>query len=227
MHILAEITVAGRKVQDTVAVRVHREPVFAIHHLPVGDKGDGQILMAGTNVVRDVLAIGDNDLVFFLVNPDAPLKVAVLLFDCFGFNVENEGIDLVDLLLPDIRDVVLGGVLRGQYKWQALFDVIEIGWGHHDPRQSVGWRFKNALRSAILVVKGNVNNLIIAAVGFAIVVDSFNAHAALPGVVVESLAKNRLFRGELADDLRNGNRRLRLVEWPESLVERHRSIGSL
>jgi len=82
--------------------------------------------MARAHVVGDGFAVGDDDLMLFLVDPDAALEIALFLFDDFGPDVEDPGIDLVDFLLADVGDVVLRGVLSGEDEGQPFFDVGEV-----------------------------------------------------------------------------------------------------
>ena len=183
--------------------------------------------MAGAHVVGNVFAVGDDDLVVLLIDPDAALKVALFLLDGFGLDVEDPGVDVVDLLLTDVSDVVLRGVLGGEHEGQALLDVFEVGRGHHDAGERVGRRFEDALGAVAVCVKGDVDDLVVAAIGLSVVVDGFDADAAGPGVVVESMAEDGFFRGELGDDLLDRDVGLRLIEGAEPLVEGHGGVGSL
>src|SRR5579875_2351049 len=96
VHVLAEITVTCRKMQHAIAMRVHREPVLAVHHLAVRDEWNRQILMSRPGIVRHVLPVGHDNLVILLVHPDPALEVSVLLLDGLRFYVKDPCLDLID-----------------------------------------------------------------------------------------------------------------------------------
>ena len=70
----------GWKVEGAVGAGVDGEPELAVDLLVVGGEGRGEVFVAGPRVLRDGLAVDEDDLVVFLREPDAALEVAAVVY---------------------------------------------------------------------------------------------------------------------------------------------------
>ena len=83
--------------------------------------------------LRDRFAVGLHDLKIVVVHPDASLEIPLLADDLLGSDVEYIAVQVVFLLLPHIKYVVLANFVAGQNERQPVANVIEIAW-RLDPR---------------------------------------------------------------------------------------------
>src|SRR4029079_5263734 len=101
------------KVQYVICTRVGRKPVAPINLLAPGFK-DWEPLFAFWNTLATYLY----DLEILLVYPNTSLKEAfALLFRHYlRFNIEHEGIQLVNVFIPGVGEVVLADFSRFDHR---------------------------------------------------------------------------------------------------------------
>ena len=69
-----ERAVLRGEVEDAFGLGVGGEPVLAVDLLVVGGEGRLQVFVAGAGVLRDGLAVDEDDLEVLLIDPDLPWK---------------------------------------------------------------------------------------------------------------------------------------------------------
>src|SRR3984957_10338542 len=105
MNVLRERSLLRGEVEGSLGLGVGREPVLAVDLLVVGGIRRGEILMAAADVVRDVLAVDQDDLEVLRVDPNLALEVAVVLDDGLGTGGEEVGIKAYARLAAGVADV--------------------------------------------------------------------------------------------------------------------------
>src|SRR5215472_11096377 len=149
--------------QDVVGAGVGGKPVLAVDLFTIGHEGRAQVffnvfllLAVGSADLGHGLAAALHDLKIAVVNPEAPLKIAVALLDGLRGNIKNIGVDLIHVLLADVQQVVLGQVVGGQNEGHHGAEVFEIRGTHGDVHQG-GLRGEfDVLQAAALVVVSDV-----------------------------------------------------------------------
>ena len=178
------------------------EPIFSVHLLVVGGVGRGEVFVAFALVVGDGFSVDEDDLEVLLVDPDLALEVAVVLFHDFGGGAEDVGVDLVDVLTAEVGDVVLGQVFGGEDEGEAVLDVLEVGWGHHDALEGVLGGEDDVLFALAVFVEDDVGDLLVLAVDFVgVFVEGVDFDGLAEGVVLAGEVEEGLAGGELVDDL--------------------------
>ena len=67
-----------------------------------------------------------HDLKITVVDPDAALKVTFFSNDLFRSNVENVAMQLVFLLLPDIKNLIFRNFVAGEHEGQPMPDIVQV-----------------------------------------------------------------------------------------------------
>ena len=70
-----------------------------------------------------------------VIHPDAPLEVALALHQLLRRDVKHVRVQLVLLLLAEIRDGVLRQVLRGQRERHEIANIFQVAGTHADALQ--------------------------------------------------------------------------------------------
>src|ERR1035438_4261887 len=127
LHDFLDVHIFQLEVQLVVRFGVDGKPVLAVDLLPPGGELGKEILLVAMFLpnVGDGLAIGLHNLEIVIVDPDAPLEVALLAFDLFGRDVEDVAIQFVFLLLSRVEDVVVRQVFGSQHERQAMPDILD------------------------------------------------------------------------------------------------------
>jgi len=102
-------------------------------------------------------------------------------------------------LLADVQDVVLPDFIRGQYEREAVLDVVEVFFGHHEALQGGLRRIDHVLDLASLVVEGHVEHLLIVAVR-GVAVERHDLDVLPEGVLIARFLERFLLDGEALDD---------------------------
>src|SRR5579863_7850662 len=100
---LTNVNVLKREMQDVIGPGVSGKPVLSINLLPVRDKPRCQVLVIFLVNVRHVLAAGLHDLEIVIVNPYAPLKITLVLFDTLRRDIKDISINLIHVLRSRIQ----------------------------------------------------------------------------------------------------------------------------
>jgi len=202
VDVVGEAALFCGEVEHAVCFGVDGEPVAAVNLCVVGGEGWGEVFMAVAEVVWDVLAFDEDDLELFLVYPDAALKVTLVFDEFAGFGVEDEGVKVVDVLLAEVGDGVLGELGCGEDEGEAVGDVVKVSLRHHEAGEGVLRGKDDALCGDTLCVEDDVCDLLVLAVDFFCVVED--------GLYFDGLTEDELLTGfgegglslaELLDDL--------------------------
>src|SRR3989442_5433267 len=173
-----------------------------INLLPPGSELGKEVFAFLASNVRDCLAVRLHDLETVVVHSDAPLEVALVLFDGFRSDIEDVAMQLIFLLLADVEDVVFGNFVARQDKRQAVANIGEIFLGDGNPtvfERRLGSEY-NVLKTPSLIIKDHVENFLVFS-GNRVPVQSLHLDFLPIGVLVASLFKLLFFRGEALDDL--------------------------
>ena len=161
--------------------------------------------MALALVVGDAFAVDEDDLEVLLVDPDLALEVALVLLEDLGAGGEDVGVELVDLLAAEVFDVVLGEVVGGEDERQAVLDVVEVGWGHHDALEGVLGCEDDVLVAAAVRGEGDVSDLLVLAVDLVGVFgEGVHLDRLAEGVTFAGFAEGGFTLTEFSDDLLGG-----------------------
>lgn len=175
--------------------------------------------MTRAGVLRDGDAVDEDDFVVFLIDPDFALEVAVALDELLGLDVEDVGVELVDVLFAEVGEVVVGEFWRGEDEGKALLDIAEVVLGHDDALDGVLGGEGDVLFAMAGFVEADVGDLVILAVGApGVVGDGVEFHVLNEGVFVARGGEGGLTLAHLVDDLGDGDAGGRGgVEWAEAL----------
>ena len=116
--------------------------------------------------VGDGLPVSLDDLEVPIVHPHPALEIALLADNLFGRDVEDVAVQIVFLLLAHVEQVVLRQFLRGQHERQPMPDVVKVLLRHEDLGQVGLGRKHHVLDAPSLVVKEDVEHLMVLAVIF-------------------------------------------------------------
>ena len=144
-----------------------------------------------------------------IVDPDAPLEVALVVLYLLGVDIEDVGVQLVFLLLAKILDVVLRNFVAGEDEGHALFDVFEVLAGHGDTLQGVLRSVDHVFDAAPAVVEKNVDHRLVLAIDH-LAVQGLHYHALPPRVLFTRFLELLFLGGKFVNDFVDGNL-LRLV----------------
>jgi hypothetical protein len=206
VDVLGEGFVGGGEVERAFGLGVGGEPVFAVDLLVVGDEGRREVGVVGAGVLGDVEALAEDDFVVGLVDPDLALEVALAFFEGFGSNVEDVGVEGVDVLGAEVGDVVFGQLGCGEDEGEALLDVFEVVLGHDDALDGGAGSEGDLLGAVALLVEGDVGDLAVLAVGLAgVVVDGVELDVAGEDVAVEGVFELGLAGTHFVEDLVGGD----------------------
>src|SRR5258708_38627925 len=99
------------------------------------------------------MAVGFHDLEIGLVHPDASLEVALLSDDCFWSDIEDVAVQLIFLLLADIKDVVFRNLSGGKHKRKAITEILHVTLIERQPALlQRGLRRKNHMLDALSLI---------------------------------------------------------------------------
>ena len=185
--VLGESSVGAREMKDAFGAGVGGEPVFAVDLLVVRGEGRGDVFFAAGDDLGNVQAVAHDDLEILLVDPDLALKVAVAFDDLLGRDVEDVGLEIVDLLLAKVVDVVVRELRGGEDERQTVFDVVDVVLGDDHLFDGVLGGEDDVLDTVAGVVEGDVGDLLHLAVGLAVVV--------VDGLHFDDLAEDVLVAG--------------------------------
>ncbi len=218
MRVLRKRALLRWEMQNALSARVRGKPVLPIDLLVVRRKWRRKIRVAGPGVLRHIQTIYQHDLQVLLVRPDLALEVAVTLHQLLRGNIENIGIQVVDLLFAEVRQVVLGQLRRSQDEGQSLLDVVDIVLSKDDVLQRVARREDDMLYPMVRVVIGNIGHLLPLPIWtMGVVIDGVHLHGLSEGVAVPCVLKRGLFRAHPLDNLRHRDAgRLCVFERPET-----------
>ena len=119
-----------------------------------------QIFVVLACVVRNHSSIRHHDLQIGRIHPDAPQKVALVLYNLLWPHVEDVAVDLVDLLPPHVLCVVLRNLLRRQHKRIALLNVLQVRWRHHHALQRAFRRVNRLLHAPPRRIENDIVHLV-------------------------------------------------------------------
>ena len=184
--------------QGIIGLCVGREPVSVVDLLAPGSEFGEEIFLSFLALanVGHALAVSLHNLKILVVHPDPPLKVALLTFNAFGSDIEHVTVQLVFLLLSDVKDVVLGNLLRGQDERQSVPDVVDILRRHRDLGKRTLRREYHVFQAFSLIVEYHIENFMI----FTVVVGRFNPYVLPVRVLLPSFFEFLFLGGEAAND---------------------------
>jgi len=157
-------------------------------------------------VVGDGLAVDEDDLEVLLIDPDLALEVALVFFEDLGAGTEDVGVELVDVLAPEVGNVVLGQVFGGEDEGESVLDVLEVCGGHHDALESVLRSEDDVLFAFAGGVEGDVGDLLVFAVDtVGVFGEGIDFDGLTEGVVLSGLIEDGLAGSKLLDDLLRGH----------------------
>ena len=84
VDVLAERALLRLEVERALGFGVGREPVLAVDLLVVGGEGRLQVFVAGAGVLRDGLAVDEDDLEVLPIDPDLALEVVLVFLEVPG-----------------------------------------------------------------------------------------------------------------------------------------------
>ncbi len=202
---LREGVVLRGEVQRAFGFGVDGEPVLAVDLLVVGGEGRGEVFVAGAGVLGDVGAVDEDDLVVLLIDPDFALEVAVMFDELPGLDVEDVGVEVVDVLLAEVGEVVVGEFGGGEDEGEAVGYVVEIGFGEGDALEGVLGGEEDVLDAAAGGVERDVGDLAILAVGVeGVVGDGVEGDVLAEGVLVAGGGEGGLLLTHALDDRGDG-----------------------
>jgi len=192
-------------VEVAFGLGVGGEPVLAVDLLVVGGEGRRKVFVTFAGVLRDVDAVDEDDLVVLLIDPDFALQVAVTFYELLRGDVEDVGVELVDFLLAEVGDVVVGDLGCGEDEGETLFDVFEVVLGHDDALDGVLRGEDDVLDAVAVVGEGDVGDLVVLAVGLVGVVgEGVEFDVLAEGVLVACGGEGGLALAHFFDDLGDG-----------------------
>ena len=214
---LREGVMLGGEVECAFGFGVDGEPVLAVDLLVVGGEGRGEVFMAGAGVLGDADAVDEDDLVVLLIDPDFALEVTVMFEELPGLDVEDVGAEVVDLLLAEVGEGVVGEFGGGEDEGEAVGYVVEVGFGEGDALKGVLGGEEDVLDAAAGGVEGDVGDLAILAVGVeGVVVEGVEGDVLEEGVLVAGGGEGGLLLAHALDDLGDGDGGGGGVEWAEA-----------
>ena len=206
VDVLREGSALGDEVEGALGLGVGGEPVLAVDLLVVGGVGRAEVFVAGAGVLGDGDAVDEDDLVVLLIDPDLALEVAVIFDELLGLDVEDVGFEVVDVLLAEVGEVVVGELGRGEDEGEALLDVREVAFGHDDALDGVLRGKGDVLFAAAGFVEADVGDLVVLAVGaVGVVGDGVEFYVLDEGVLVAGSGEGGLLLAHLVDDLGDGD----------------------
>jgi len=204
-HSQMDTHVAGAEVQGVVGTRVGREPEVALNVFAEIFESREYVFAMFRLDVRNGFAVGLDDAEIPVFDPNATLEIALFLFDAFGGDIKNVGVQFVELLPADVFDVVLGELFGGKNKRLDVLDVVDVLLGHAYALEGICRSLDDVFRALAFGIEGDVTCHAVFAVGLAIVVDGLH-HDCLRIDELFPLASEFVFtRSEFRDDLVFGN----------------------
>lgn len=202
-----DVDVAAAEVEVVVGASVDREPIALFDVLAVGAEAGKYVFIVFGNDVGNGFAVRHDDLEIFVVDPDAALEVALVLFDGLGTNIENVAGELIDLLSANVGDVIFGKFSGREDEGLDIADVVEILLGEGDSLKGVGWSKGDVLVALAFGSKDDVAGHSVFAVGAVFLVESLDGEGLGVGVIIAFEFELRFFFGESLDDVFDGHGR--------------------
>src|ERR1700719_5150469 len=151
--------------------------------------------------VRDRFAIGLYDLKIGVIDPDAPLKISLVLLQLLGTDIENVGSEFIDGFASHIFDVVFWQFFAGEHEGLHVLQVIQVLLGHLNSLQRRSGRIRHFLVAFPVRCKKNIALHLILTVGHPVAVNGLYYERLRIRVVISFLLKLRLARRETLNDL--------------------------
>src|SRR5207253_11450757 len=134
--------------------------------------------------------ISDFSILLCSITPPPPCSTL------FPYTTLFRSVQLVFLLLSDVKDVVLGNLLRGQDERQSVPDVVDILRRHRDLGKRTLRREYHVFQAFSLIVEYHIENFMI----FTVVVGRFNPYVLPVRVLLPSFFEFLFLGGEAAND---------------------------
>src|SRR5580704_6300696 len=122
----AHVNAAAAELESIVGVSVGREPIVALDIFAKGFETRVKMFRVFLFDIRNGFSVRLDNSHIFLVHPNAPLEIALILLDLLWADVKNVGVDFIELLLTDIFYVVLGKLVGGQNKRLNVLQVFLV-----------------------------------------------------------------------------------------------------
>src|SRR5215472_7781041 len=195
-----DVHIAAAKVQIVIGASVYREPVALLDVLAIGAEPREDILVILADDVRNGLAVGHDDLQVLVIDPNAALKITLLLLNDLGGDVENIRRKVVHLLTTHVGDVVLGKLGGGENERLHIANVVVILFAHGDASERIHGSEGDVLDALAFRSEDDVAGFAVLAVGPTVIVESLDGESLRVGVVVAFALELRFALGEVLDN---------------------------